>query len=136
MENIREKVCCPQKIMWSPMPMGKMSTFAKFSATNRTSKRFISTMTFRLSVLSVSWIPWNLSFRYILSQKKKTPNNAVTPQYSFYSMCWPWLAKWEWAISCLVMLRHLLASDVTASCSGGTRIFKLGGGVTARPGYI
>ena len=26
------------------------------------------------------WIPWNLSFCYILSLEKKTPNDAVTPQ--------------------------------------------------------
>ena len=25
-------------------------------------------------------IPWNLSFRYVLFHKKKTPNDAVTPQ--------------------------------------------------------
>ena len=27
-----------------------------------------------------SWIPWKLSFRYILFHEKKTPNDAVTPQ--------------------------------------------------------
>ena len=28
----------------------------------------------------ISWIPWNLSFRYILFHEKKTPNDAVTSQ--------------------------------------------------------
>ena len=27
----------------------------------------------------MSWIPWNLSFRYIFLHEKKTPNSAVTP---------------------------------------------------------
>ena len=27
-----------------------------------------------------SWIPWNLSFYYILFHEKKAPNDAVTPQ--------------------------------------------------------
>ena len=33
-----------------------------------------------LSFVILSWIPWNLSFRYILFHEKKTPNDAVTPQ--------------------------------------------------------
>ena len=36
-----------------------------------------------LSLIRVymSWIPWNLSFRYVsFHEKKKTPNNVVTPQ--------------------------------------------------------
>ena len=30
--------------------------------------------------ISISWIPWNLSFRYILFHEKKATNDAVTPQ--------------------------------------------------------
>ena len=34
----------------------------------------------RLRGALLSWIQWNLSFRYILFHAKKTPNDAVTPQ--------------------------------------------------------
>ena len=34
----------------------------------------------QVALQSFTWIPWNLSFRYILFDEKKTPNDAVTPQ--------------------------------------------------------
>ena len=34
-----------------------------------------------LSGFQYSWIPWKLSFRYILFHEKKAANDAVTPQY-------------------------------------------------------
>ena len=41
----------------------------------------LDTQTTKLDNTYISWIPWKLSFRYVVFHEKRTPNDAVTPQH-------------------------------------------------------
>ena len=66
----------------------------------------------------LSWIPWNLSFRYILFHEKKTSNDAVTSQ------CQSQFTPKMKANAVLRLLSSLVWIDPHNECNGMTSFMK------------